>query len=127
MGVTESTAVPPRMGLLTFVTVSVASMAGAMAATLLFGAFAGEDDTAPILVGLLALPMSSLAAALAFLFVARFETGRKGLAALAVFLCSLAATIVFAGLYLLGLVLASVAAGGFGVFARRLLDSPKNS
>jgi hypothetical protein len=112
------------MGFLTFVTVSVATMAGVIAASFLVTAFLREDDTIPPLIGLVAVPMPAVAAALGFLFVARFETGRKPLAALAVFFATLAATILFAAVGLAGLVLAAAAAGGFGVLARRLLDQP---
>lgn len=113
-----------RMTLLTFVTVSVAAMAGVVGASLLLSAFLREDDTVPVPIGLMSLPMPAVAAALAFLFVTRWESGRKGLAAVAVLFGTLAATIVFAAFGLVGLVMASAAAGGFAVFARRLLDKP---
>ena len=113
------------MGLLTFVTVSVSAMAGVVAASLLVASFVQEDDTVDPLIGLMAIPMPAVAASLGFLFVARYETGRRGLAMLAVFFGTLAATMVFAVLGLTGLVLAAAAAGGFGVFARRLLDPPQ--
>jgi hypothetical protein len=113
-----------RMALLTFVTVSVASMAGIVAASVLIAAFLTEDETLPSAIRFIATPMPAVAAVLGFLFVARFETGRKGLAALAVLFGSLASLVVLAALGLPGLVLASAAAGGFGVFARRLLDAP---
>ena len=113
-----------RMALLTFVTVSVASMAGIVAASVLIAAFLTEDGTLPPAIRFIATPMPAVAAVLGFLFVARFETGRKGLAALAVLFGSLASLVMLAALGLPGLVLASAAAGGFGVLARRLLDAP---
>jgi O-antigen/teichoic acid export membrane protein len=113
------------MGFLTFVTVSVATMTGVIAGALLVSAFLREDDTIPPLIGLVAVPMPAMAAVLGFLFVARYETGRKLLAALAVFFATLASTILFAAVGLTGFVLAAVAAGGFGVLARRLLDDPQ--
>lgn len=122
---TQRDPVPARMGFLTFVTVSVATMTGVIAGALLVSAFLREDDTIPPLIGLVAVPMPAIAAVLGFLFVARYETGRKLLAALAVFFATLASTILFAAVGLTGFVLAAVAAGGFGVLARRLLDDPQ--
>jgi len=115
---------PSRMGFLTFITVSVATMFGVVVATLIASAFVREDGTVAIGLGLFLIPIPSMAAALAFLFVARFESGRKGLGALVVFFGTLASTILFTAFGALGLILAAVAAGGFGVLARRLLDSP---
>ena len=124
---------PPksRMSLLTFVTVSVATLAGWNIAVFVFAGFSSGDPVAndaasrpPILVALLLFPLPALAATLAFLFVARFESGRKVLAGLGVFLGALASTIVFSVLGLPGVVMASAVTGGFAVFARRLLDAP---
>ena len=113
-----------RMNFLTFVTVSVATMAGVVMALMLLGAFVRDDDSIPAPIGLLVTPMPAIAAASAFLFVTRFETGRKWLGALAVFFGALAGTVMLVGLGSFGLVFAAVAAGGFGVLARRLLDQP---
>jgi len=117
---------PPksRMGTLTFVTVSAAALAGVTLAGALIGITIRADNTVPLLVSLLALPMPGLAAALGFLFANRFESGRKVLAALAVFFGTMASVIVFALFSFAGLILASLAAGGFGILARRLLDPP---
>lgn len=115
------------MGFLTFVTVSAAVMFGVVVATLFVSAFLREDDTVPLGIGLLVTPLPAVAAALAFLFVARFESGRKGLAAIAVFFGGLASTIVFTAIGSVGLILAAVVSGGFAVLARRLLDEPARS
>lgn len=119
-----SSAEQNRMALLTFVTVSVATLFGVMVGAVIFGSFRGDGDDAPVAVGLIVIPLPALAAALAFLFVARFETGRKLLGAVSVFFGTLAATLVLVGLGLPGLVLAAITSGGFGVLARRLLDAP---
>jgi len=113
-----------RMALLTFVTVSVATLFGVVLGAFIFGSFRGDGDDAPLAVGLIVIPLPAISAALAFLFVARFETGRKALGALSVFFGTLASTIVFVGFGLPGLVVAAIASGGFGVLARRLLDAP---
>ena len=112
-----------RMSLLTFVTVSVATMTGVVLALVLLGLFASDADEIPVYIGLIVIPLPAICAAASFLFVARFETGRKGLAALAVLFGGLAATLVFVGLGPIGLVVAAVTTGGFGVLARRLLDT----
>ena len=72
-----SSAEQNRMALLTFVTVSVATLFGVFLGAVIFGSFRGDGDEAPVAVGLIVIPLPALAAALAFLFVARFETGRK--------------------------------------------------
>lgn len=113
----------PRLGLLMFTTVSVAFMAGIVVAIFVIRLVSPDGNDIPVLVGLLVTLLPCAAGALGFLFVARFETGRKGLGALAVLFGGLAATVVLVPLGLLGLVIAASAAGGFAVYARRLLDS----
>lgn len=113
--------VPARMALLTFVTVATATMTGVIAALILVTGFLRDDDSVTPVVGIVAIPVPALFATAAFLFVARTETGRKGLAGLGVFLGGLAATVLLVGLGLLGLVIASAATGGLAVLARRLL------
>lgn len=113
--------VPARMALLTFVTVATATMTGVIAALILFTGFLRDDDSVPPAVGIVAITLPALFATAAFLFVARTEAGRKGLAGLGVFLGGLAATFLLVRMGLLGLVLASAATGGLAVLARRLL------
>ncbi|MCZ3389429.1 MAG: hypothetical protein LH645_10015, partial [Actinomycetia bacterium] len=67
-------------------------------------------------------PLPGVAAAAAWAVVNRLETGRKWWAAVVVFCGSLAALIFLLQFGLYGLVAAMAAAGGFGVWARRLLD-----
>ena len=119
-----SSAEQSRMALLTFVTVSVATLFGVFLGAFIYGSFRGDAEEAPLAIGLIVIPIPAFAAALAFVFVARFETGRKFLGALSVFFGTLASTLVLVGIGLPGLVLAAIASGGFGVLARRLLDAP---
>lgn len=99
-----------------FVTVSVVFMFCYVLTSLLLNAATGDDDTVSWFVFLPAILLPAAGASGAFLYVARFESGRKRWAVSALFFGSLAATFV------LGLLFAAVAAGGFAVFARRLLD-----
>lgn len=117
---------PARLGLLMFTTVSVAFMLGITGFVVIALAFADDDGSLPAVLGWVVFVMPAGFGALAFLFVARFETGRKGLAVLAVLVGGLAATVIMGPLGLLGLVIAACITGGFAVYARRLLD-PKPS
>lgn len=115
-----------RLGVLMFATVSVAFMLGITGIVFIGLSFADDDGSLPAVLGWVVILMPAGFAALAFLFVARFETGRKGWAALAVLVFGLASTVVMGGFELMGLVIAACITGGFAVYARRLLD-PKPS
>jgi hypothetical protein len=120
--VTQPVVPRSRMAMLMFVTVSVVFLFGVALAILLLRMFLGTDDRAPIAIALIATALPAGSATLAFLFVSRSESGRKGFAALAVFLGSLAGTVLFLPFAGIGLLLSAGAAGGFAVLARRLLD-----
>jgi hypothetical protein len=66
-------------------------------------------------------PLPAGLATATFAIVTRWQPGRRGWAMAAVFLGTLAATVVFPILGLLGLVLTLLAAGGVSVAALRLL------
>lgn len=108
--------------LVTFVSVGLAVFAGFVLQGLALAATGDEQVSVRLL--LLLTPVPAVAAALAFAAVTRLETGRKGLATTAVFFGSLAATVVFPFLGLVGLLLTMVVPGGIAVLARRLLDPP---
>jgi hypothetical protein len=112
-----------RLTYLTFVSVALGQFAGIALALVVTQAGPSADDFPGWLGFLLAL-LPPAAAAAAWAVVNRWETGHKWWGALAVFLGSLAALILLLQWGLVGLVAAMVAAGGFGVAARRLLDQP---
>lgn len=109
-----------QQSLVTFVSVALATFAGFVLQGLAVVSVGG--DQAPALLLLLLTPLPAVAATLTFAVVTRFSAGRRGLALAAVFLGTLAATVVFPFLGVPGLYLALAAAGGMAVLARRLLD-----
>lgn len=113
-----------RMTYLTFVTVALGEFAGfSLALIAALGARDADGDSG--IVGVLVSPLPGAVAAACWAVVNRAETGRKWLAAFAVFFGSIAALIVLLPFGLPGLVGAMAASGGLGVFARRLLDPPQ--
>jgi hypothetical protein len=112
-----------RQSYLTFVSVAIGQFAGFALA--LIAAVSARDAAGNTgWVGIVVTPLPAAVAAGAWAVVNRWETGRKWLAALAVFLGAFASLVIGLQFGLIGLVGAMAAAGGFGVAARRLLDSP---
>jgi hypothetical protein len=111
-----------QRSLVTFVSVGLAVFAGFVLQAMALVAVGRDAPPVPLL--LLLTPVPAVAATLVFGVLTRFEGGRQGLALTAVFLGSLAATVVFPFLGLVGLFLTMAAAGGTAVLARRLLVPP---
>lgn len=110
-----------RLGYLTFVTVALGLFSGFVVA--LMAALLTRDPSGSSgVVGVLVTPLPGVTAAAAWAVVNRLETGRKWWGAAVVFFGSLAALIFLLQFGLVGLVASMAAAGGFGVWARRLLD-----
>jgi hypothetical protein len=111
------------MAYLTFVSVAIGQFAGFVLA--LMAALAAQNaDGDTGIVGVLVTPLPAVVAAGVWATVNRFETGRKWWAVVAVFFGSFSALVLLLPFGLGGLAAAMVAAGGFGVAARRLLDPP---
>jgi FtsH-binding integral membrane protein len=113
-------AVVRRLAVVTAVSVALAVFAGFVLQGVGLAA-AGGADANPIVL-LILTPVPAVIAAGTFALVTRWQTGRRGWAMAAVFFGTLAATIVFPFLGVLGLVLTLVASGVIAVAALRLLD-----
>lgn len=115
-----SPAVFRRLAVVTAVSVALAVFAGFVLQGVGLAAAGGADASPAVL--LLLTPVPAAVATATFALVTRWQTGRRVWAMAAVFIGTLAATIVFPFLGVLGLVLTLVASGVIAVAALRLLD-----
>jgi predicted permease len=108
-------------GLLLFISVALVFLFAVMLSLVLVVG-SRQNDKVPMGISIVVLCLPSVASVLTYLFLVRARTGRKGVAALSLFVGSIAALFLI-GIPVLGLILAPAAVGGLALWsANRLLD-----
>ena len=113
----------PVNRMLVFAFTSVAMLTGFVAVAVVAAPIRGDRAELPVVWSLLLLPVPSLFAAGGFRFVTQGTGGRRSLAALAVVVGGIGATIVGSGFGGLVLMLAPLATAAVAVLSTRLLGS----